>query len=60
MVFAPKYQTPGQTVRVRIPEYYAEQIETILLRVDTLPPIKGKHVLGKFINYLNTITSNAN
>jgi len=60
VVFAPKYQTPGVTVRVRIPEYYAEQIETILLRVDTLPPIKGKHVLGKFINYLNTIASNAN
>jgi hypothetical protein len=60
VVFAPKYQTPGVTVRVRIPEYYAEQIETILLRVDTLPPIKGKHVLSKFINYLNTITSNAN
>lgn len=55
MGFVSKYQTPGKTVRIRVPEYYVEQLVSVLERVDHLPPEKGRHILNKFLSYLNTL-----
>lgn len=55
MVFKPKYHTPGVTVRIRVPEYYHDQIASVLERIDRMPPEKGRHVLNKFLTYLNSL-----
>lgn len=55
MVFKPKYHTPGVTVRIRVPEYYHDQIASVLERIDRMSPEKGRHVLNKFLTYLNSL-----